>query len=223
MTAEDEELAEFREALAHGVRDLLAGGYIQAAIDAVQAETTALEALGGTFAEYGDRLDNQVERIRDAAAQLGEAAAMEPAEGTSERWSANQLLVDLSNLHIDVDSSVARSSFARTACWALDGLADMHPARLMERIGPAFTDALDREWPSGPTHGRSAPASRRSMDCPFPTASTIAYCSTPVSWRRWKGTSPRHADSWKAWSPARTARTTSRSGPPSGSIFPPMA
>jgi hypothetical protein len=68
---------------------------------------------------------------------------MAPSEGT---YRSESILTGLHNLHLSVGSNLARGSFARSAAWALRGLADMHAAQLMERIEPALTAALSHEW-----------------------------------------------------------------------------
>jgi hypothetical protein len=142
----DDPVAQYRETLAGGVRELLAGGYVRATTDALLTEMAALEALGGIFATYGDRHDDNIERIGDAAVRLTERAGVEPGAGADDKWIADSLLTDLHNLHISVDSNLARSGFAGTASWALEGMADMHAVQLMERIGPALSQAIESEW-----------------------------------------------------------------------------
>jgi hypothetical protein len=139
-------VAEYRQTLAQGVHDLLGSGFIRATADALQAEKAALEALGGTFARNGEGCAHTAGRIAEAAARLGEQAAMEPGEGASDRWIAESLLTDLHNLHISVDSSIARSAEASSLSWALDGLGEMHAARLMERIQPGLAAVVESEW-----------------------------------------------------------------------------
>jgi hypothetical protein len=65
---------------------------------------------------------------------------------TDLQWGVGNVLVALENVHISVDSSVARSSCGHDFLWALPQLAEMGAARLMQREYAKMRETLEAEW-----------------------------------------------------------------------------
>jgi hypothetical protein len=141
---EADPVTDYANALTGYVQELVATGCFDALADVLRSKQEAFGAIGGTLSRYAD-VDDTVDRIQEGAARLVQHVAAD-RDPNQESWYTGNLLVHLKNLHISVDSSVARRSIAHNASWLVDGLTRLNAAQLMARIGPALTHAFDREW-----------------------------------------------------------------------------
>jgi hypothetical protein len=145
MNAAAEDVGEYATRLAQGVVDLFGTELIDHVASAIDAKAAALSALGGTFGRDVERNSELSGRVREDLARLrSDYEAM--TASSNEEWAIGNVLVGLGNVHISVDSSVARSSCGRDFVWALPQLAEMGAARLMQREYARMRETLEAEW-----------------------------------------------------------------------------
>ena len=145
MNVAADELGEYPARLGQGVVELLGTELIDQVASAIDVKASALSALGGTLGRDAARTSELSGRVREDLAKLrSDYEAL--AASSTEEWGVGNVLVGLGNVHISVDSSVARSSCGRDFVWALPQLAEMGAARLMQREYARMREALEAEW-----------------------------------------------------------------------------
>ena len=145
MSLTADELTQYAAWLGQGVIDLFDGQLIDQVAAAHDAKAVALAELGGVLGRGSEATAEWGNRLREDHDKLGSSYQAMVASPAQE-WAVTNVLVGLSNLHIDVDSGVARSSCARGYVWALPQLAEMGAARLVQREYGRMRALLEAEW-----------------------------------------------------------------------------
>jgi Putative peptidoglycan binding domain len=145
MSMVADELPHYAAWLSKGVMDLFDAQLVDQVAAAYDVKAAALAEIGGTLGRGPDRATEWAQRLREDRDKLG-SAYQAMAGSTDQQWAVGNVLVGLSNLHIDTDSSVARSSCARDYLWALPQLTEMGAARLVQREYGRMRAVLEAEW-----------------------------------------------------------------------------
>jgi len=145
MAVATEELRAYAAQLQQGVIALYDAQLIDQVAAAYDVKASALAELGGVLGRDPERATESGGRVREEQDRLSSSyEAMVASPG--EEWAVGNVLVGLGNLHIIVDSSVARSSCGSQYVWALPQLVEMGAARLVQREYARMRAVLEAEW-----------------------------------------------------------------------------
>ena len=145
MAVATEDLRAYATELQQGVIALYDAQLIDQVAGAYDMKASALAELGGVLGRDPERATDSGGRLRQDQDRLANSyQAMVASPG--EESAVGNVLVGLSNLHIGVDSSVARSSCARDFVWAMPQLVEMGAARLVQREYGKMRAILEAEW-----------------------------------------------------------------------------
>lgn len=140
-------IEEYVPTLEAYTRALLDDEAIGATCAAMNEWADGIRRLGTMLAPRADRAADNIGRIESGAQRVRESLeALTSAGDDDKAWNAENVLVNLANLHIAVDSNIARSEFATTAKWVIESLAQSGSAQLMTQITDELSAVMTAEW-----------------------------------------------------------------------------